>query len=272
MAGEKRPSKMSKRLSTLRRRAGIGVSHRSRFANIYHCCVQRTASQWLRNIYNDEMFYRNTGLRVEPYIDVGLANARIDHPFPKGTIVTHLYISHSTYLAIPKPEAYRSFFVQRDPRDAVVSWYYAARYSHKPIAVIPEMRRNLSVMSQEDGIRYTIDAISQLGYFDALRSWAVAEPSVRIFRYEDIAGDHRRFLGDLFDFLEIPAGADELDSLADRKSFRRATGGRSQGEEDVHSHLRKGTPGDWRTALSEGALDHLHRVSGDLVSVLGYEA
>jgi hypothetical protein len=271
MQAENRPSKMSKRLATLRRRAGLGVSHRSRFANIYHCCVQRTASQWLRNIYNDEVFYRHTGLRVVPYIDVGLSNAHFDEPFPERTIVTHLYISHPTYLEIPKPAAHRSFFVQRDPRDAVVSWYFAARYSHKPIGVIPGMRRDLSAMSQEEGIHYTIDAIAKLGYFDALRSWAVAEPPVHIFRYEEIAEDHRRFLGDLFEFLEIPVRRDELESLADRKSFQRATGGRSQGEEDVHSHLRKGTPGDWRTALSDDALDHLHRVSGDLVSLLGYE-
>ncbi len=264
---------MQKRVTALKRKAHLGVEHRSEFDNIYHCCVQRTASQWLRNIYNDEVFYRNTGLRAIPYKEMGLAGAHIDEPFPKRTIVTHLYISHPTFVSIPKPRAHRHFFVQRDPRDAVVSWYYAARYSHKPMGSIPEMRRDLASRSQEDGIHYMIDAINARGYFDALRSWTEVEPtdSFRIFRYEDIALDLRGFLGDLFNFLKIPAQPAELDSLAERKSFQQATGGRRQGEEDIHAHLRKGTPGDWRTALDDNALDHLRRVSGDLVEVLGYE-
>ena len=160
MPNDQRPSKMQKRVTALKRKAHLGVKHRSEFDNIYHCCVQRTASQWLRNIYNDEVFYRNTGLRAIPYKEMGLASAHIDEPFPKRTIVTHLYISYPTYLSIPKPRAHRYFFVQRDPRDAVVSWYYAARYSHKPMGSIPEMRRDLSSMSQEDGIHYMIDAIN----------------------------------------------------------------------------------------------------------------
>ena len=264
---------MQKRLTVLKRKAHLGVKHRSPFDNIYHCCVQRTASQWLRNIYNDEVFYRNTGLRAIPYKEIGLAAAKIDEAFPERTIVTHLYISHPTYLSIPKPPSHRSFFVQRDPRDAVVSWYYAARYSHKPMGSIPEMRSDLQSLSQEEGLHYMIDAIAERGYFDALRSWTTVEPSdsFRFFRYEDIALDLRGFLGDLFDFLKIPAKPAELDDLAERKSFQQASGGRAQGEEDVHAHLRKGTPGDWRTALDQGALDHLRRVSGDLVEVLGYE-
>lgn len=49
MAGYKKASEVQ--LAT------IEVKNRAPFDNIYHCCTQKTASQWFRALFNDEVFY-----------------------------------------------------------------------------------------------------------------------------------------------------------------------------------------------------------------------
>ena len=106
------------------------VKQSSRFANIYHCCTQKTASTWFNTVFSDPTIYAYTGLVAIPYMHMGLKFARIEHALPRGTIGVHLYINYSVFQGIPKPDTYRGFFVLRDPRDIAVSWYFYARYTH----------------------------------------------------------------------------------------------------------------------------------------------
>ena len=109
--------------STLYKNMGLGVSHRSAYDNIFHCCVQKTASQWFKSVFCDEIFYQNTGLAAESYSKVGLRQDTYD-AVPLRKVATPLYISYANYLELPKPKAYKTFFVTRDPRDIVVSFYF----------------------------------------------------------------------------------------------------------------------------------------------------
>jgi hypothetical protein len=264
-------SALSKRVQRAQRRIGLGVEHRSRHVNMYHCCVQRTASQWFRRIFNDEVFYRHTGLHVQPYIEVGLNSAVITRPFPRRSMVVHLYVSRSTYDALPKPPEHRGFFVTRDPRDITVSFYFAAARSHKPIGIIPELRSRLTVLGQEEGMAATIDALDEMGLYRAQRSWGppTLNGNVPVLRYEDLASDHVGFLRGLFDRLDVPIPDAELEQLCERKSFQSLTG-RAQGEEDVNSHLRSGVPGDWQRYLTPELTRRLDRVTDNLPAHLGY--
>ena len=250
------------------------VVRRSPYTNVYHCCTQRTASQWLRSVFSDPIVYRYTGLRVFPYDELGLRYASFDGPLPERTFAAHLYVSYPVYLAIPKPDTYKAFFVMRDPRDAVVSWYYAARYSHRPVDPIPRMRAHLQGLDPSEGQRYVIDRLAEWGSFDVQRSWVGAAEGgdrVRLFRYEDLARDNRSFLRDLFDYLDVWMPKQAFARLCDRRGFAVHTGGRSQGEEDPQAHYRKGVAGDWRTHFDQATMDHFRRVTGDLLTVLGYE-
>ena len=63
-----------------------------------------------------------------------------------------------------------------------------------------------------------------------------------------------------------------LDRILRERSFARLAGGRRKGTENVASHYRKGTPGDWRRHFTPA---HTHAVKerwGDLLVRLGYEA
>jgi hypothetical protein len=54
-----------------------------------------------------------------------------------------------------------------------------------------------------------------------------------------------------------------------RASFR-AVSGRSAGDEDLSSHLRKGIVGDWKNHFDGAALSRFEAVAGPLLQELGY--
>jgi Sulfotransferase domain len=251
----------------------LRIKQRSPFDNIYHCCTQKTASQWFRGIFADPVFTDYTGLESIPFIDLGLRGTRFERPFPLCSVVTHLYIDYPTYQAIPKPGRYRAFFVMRDPRDAVISWYFSARYSHALLAPIPEMRLALQDMDLHAGLKYIIDRLEEYGSFAAQRSWldASVDVDVQLFRYEDLARDNREFLHRLLDYLEVPLPAGAFEALYNRHNFARLALGREQGTEDINSHYRKGIVGDWRNHFDDEVTRHFRRVTGDTLERLGYE-
>jgi hypothetical protein len=63
----------------------------------------------------------------------------------------------------------------------------------------------------------------------------------------------------------------EMDRILHERSFARLTGGRSKGTENVRSHYRKGTPGDWRGHFTPAHTRVVKERWGDLLVRLGYE-
>jgi len=251
------------------------VLRRSPYQNIYYCCTQRTGSQWFKRVLRDPLVYKHSGLKVDEYREIGLNEARFAGPLPANTICTHLYVSYPTYLTIPKPARYKTFFVLRDPRDVAVSWYFALRYSHGPTAKVLELRQQLEGLNLEDGLRFSVASLAELGLFEAQRSWVLAasdQEPLKLFRYEDMAADNRQFLRDLLQYLDIELPETEFARLCERHEFSNVTGGRAAGTEDRQSHYRKGVAGDWRNYLSGGLLAYFMEMTGDLLDVLGYLA
>lgn len=260
----------SKKITDIPKRLGIGIVNRSHYDNIFHCCVQKTASQWFQDVFSDDIFYQSTGLLVQPYWKVGLRQDAYKAA-PLSRIATPLYIIYSDYLAIPKPKRYKTFFVTRDPRDLAISFYFSTKYSHDLIAYIPIMRKELEALNMKDGLKYAINALEEIGVFDAQRSWAnVNDEQHKIFRYEDLANDNRTLLKQLLSYLDVKVSAEKFDILCNRHSFESHTKGRSQGQEDISSHYRKGVSGEWKEYFDKDVMKHFKSVTGDLVEILGY--
>lgn len=65
--------------------------------------------------------------------------------------------------------------------------------------------------------------------------------------------------------------ASSLERILHARSFERLTG-RSKGQENKNSHLRKGVPGDWRNHLDSDHVRTFKDRYNDLVLTLGYES
>lgn len=63
-----------------------------------------------------------------------------------------------------------------------------------------------------------------------------------------------------------------LQRILEAHRFDRLAGGREKGEENVHSHYRKGTPGDWRNHFTPALAERFKDKWGALLVRLGYES
>jgi hypothetical protein len=257
------------------------VSKVAEVDNLFHCCPQKTASQWLRSIFEDPRIYKYSGLFPINFTDYAKTVSLKDpdqyefpEPFPAKTLVTPLYITYQQFQGIPKPEIYRAFFVIRDPRDLVVSQYFSKLKSHKRSNEIDQVRHELNRFSQKDGLKRMIDHLAENGYWDRIRSWGnIEDQNLKVFKYEDLTSDETAFLTfkNLLAFCKLPVSDDVLENILANKSFEQLSEGRNQGEEDTSSHYRKGVAGDWMNYFDDDLKNKFNSVAGDIVTTFDYE-
>ncbi len=257
---------------------------RTEIENIYHCCVHKTASQWIARILAAQETYQGCGLRAYSYqrdLPGGSDTRKItertfDRPFPVFSIVTPVYIGRDNFDALPKPDSWRAFTVVRDPRDVLVSWYFSWKHSHPVMGDVGEHREKLRAFSEEAGLCYAVRQLQERGLFTALASWTHHPRSpdrVAVFRYEDLVAEKQLATFEkLFAHCDIEMPRAKLEKLLADNSFTALTQGRARGIEDINSHLRKGTPGDWRNYFTPRVRDTFDSITGDLAVRLGYEA
>lgn len=157
------------------KRSGLYIRHRSAAVNIYHCCVHKTGSQWVKAILSDSRTFKYSGLTVYGYQKSlpgrhdprKITDRSFTEPLPKNAVISPLYIDFQNYTAIPKPKPSKAFFVMRDPRDIVVSWYFSSKYSHSLMGKLHRIREVLNNLSITDGILYSIEHLHDFGLFRA---------------------------------------------------------------------------------------------------------
>jgi tetratricopeptide (TPR) repeat protein len=251
--------------------------------NIYHCCVHKTASQWLKQILADARIYSYSGFQhhhlqtaMPNFGDKPLTERFLTEPFPQKTIVSPLYFSFDNFLTLPKPERYKAFFIMRDPRDLVISFYFSHTYSHSPNPKVLENRKILEKLSLTEGLLFTIEKMNERGHFSVLRSWIEApekDPDVLLLRYEDLtAPDNLVTFKKLFSHCQIQIPESVILALLQDYCFEKLSGGRNPGEEDHLSHYRKGIAGDWKNYFNDNISQKFKEVTGNLLTCLGYEA
>ena len=259
----------------------IPVRHRSAAVNVYHCCVWKTASQWIRNVLSATDVYRYSGLLAYAYEqhegrdDRALQNRTFDRPFPLRRIISPLYISFESFEQLPKPLDYRAFFVVRDPRDLVVSHYFSSRYSHVENPGVLDERQRLTDLPEKDGMLVHMRYMADRGIFDALRSWSVGSannPDHKVLRFEDLVGsDQLQWMKRLTNHCDIQIPVQALDVILKRLSFERLSGGRKQGDENKTHKYRSGQHGDWKKYFDDDMLATFNEITSDLAKLLGYE-
>lgn len=205
--------------------------------------------------------------------------------------------------------AFRGVHLVRDPRDILVSSYFAHRFSH-PTADWPELaahRRELEALNEEDGLLLELDC--RRDQFSAMAAWPYGDERVCEWRFEEVIerpvehverllrewgmtvapraaalSPFPRAWNKLASRLEARQGSSllprwrsnriasrQLEGIVRRHAFRAKSGGRRPGEDDPMHHYRSGVPGSWRQHFTPALRRRFRERYGSLLVQLGYE-
>ncbi|MFC2155562.1 sulfotransferase domain-containing protein [Acidobacteriota bacterium] len=250
-------------------------------SNIYHCCVQKTASQWIKKILADRIVYKHCKMRVfDPginFIDSFPHKSGLTKSFPANTIISPLYILYEDFTRIEKPSEYKSFYMMRDPRDILVSYYFSTRFSHAENPYVLEKRNILSKMVDKEALSYFINIINNehKKMYYGMRTWCFAgekDKNLLVCRYEDLTGRRQvDFFAKLFEHIGLRIPEEKTGDLLKKYRFKKLAKGRERGMEDQKSHFRKGISGDWKNYFMEEHKKAFKDAAGKLLIDLRYE-
>ena len=230
---------------------------------VFHVTHWKAGSQWVRTVLHQAAGKRYLAPKPGPWGPVG-------ERVVAGAVYSPVYAQLTQFRAnVPEDPSHRVFVVIRDPRDTLVSWYYSLLYSHttegEPAVV--EARATLGAMGKSEGMRLMIDR-----YLTAVttihREWIGA--GAKIFRYEDLWANQQQAFGQVLAFCGLDLPAWRRKWIVGRNSFTRHTWWRL-GREDVKSHLRKGSPGDWRNHFDEDLKRYFKSRDDRSLVLAGYE-
>lgn len=184
----------------------------------------------------------------------------------------------------------RVFYVYRDGRDVMVSFYYdrirTARYSRRPGSkyIKRKYERLLGKnYDPEDIVKHLPRFIeyeftspgpgTPLNWRDHVEDWHAPgeRDGIAYLSYERLRDDCATTLGTA---LRRITGEEvdpwRLATTIEKMSMVRQTG-RNPGEDDIKQHIRKGVVGDWVNYFSREAAEVFDDFAGDMLVHLGYE-
>jgi len=132
----------------------------------------------------------------------------------------------------------------RDPRDCIVSMYFAFRYSHSlpgagEARTMFENARNEIAAQQIDGFSPT-QTCQYAHRMAVIAKLLERYPEALLLRYEEMVSDHDAWLRKLCAFLGVSVASEDLDRYKTEVLPR---------EENVTRHKRQILPGDYRRKL-----------------------
>ena len=171
----------------------------------------------------------------------------------------------------------------RDPRDLLVSGYFyhkrGAEYWCKIenpkegdwgivrgrvpscLPADTSLEAYLNAVPEADGLRAEYEFRQY--HFASMREWALDDPRIRVYRYEDILGREIDVFGEIFDFMEMPVIAKAAGQLYARRT--RAASGRNR-----NAHIRNPKSGQWRDKVPQDVVEAFARDYGDVLERYGY--
>jgi hypothetical protein len=167
----------------------------------------------------------------------------------------------------------------------VVSSYFSHLHSHPEQEWLIAIRETLRALSKDEGIQFELEQSGWL--FSSLEQWDYGREEILelkmeelIQRPEELIAEACRFIGLVADDSRPPdepnpdsggISTSKLVEIVRSHGFSVKSGGREPGQEDVHSHYRKGVPGDWGNHFTEQHREWFKRNLGGLLVKLGYE-
>jgi hypothetical protein len=222
--------------------------------------------------------------------------------------IDFLSYDNADYEYVKQLAGFRAFHIIRDPRDIAISAYYSHLYSHGLKGQITaEQRKTLQDLTKSDGLLYELQCREK--QFKEMHNWNYSQPNVLELRMEELTQNPYKNLVKIFDFLGLVddtiftvkkrfsyclyLGLRRVEARSKREinlfnapgrlpverllgiiwenDFSKKTGGREPGQENIKSHYRKGTPGDWKNHFENVHYDYFYKNYNHVLLKLGYE-
>jgi len=172
---------------------------------------------------------------------------------------------------ISKIEDYKIILILRDPRDVLVSSYYAT-YSHvTPLlenqrALEKRMNRRKKQLEQsvEEFVINKLSANSRfLNRYYEYYNELMGKPNVLFLKYEDMVENFNQWIDDLTDFLDMEISDQLLKQIKEESNFKVS-------KENVYKHKRQVTPGDHRRKLKPETISVLNSKTEEIRTLFDY--
>lgn len=176
--------------------------------------------------------------------------------------------------SIPIVAGSRKILLIRDPRDMLVSHYYSMLLSHPAASNLdeenPDTEEGLNSVARWRRLAeaneinsYVVKAAPVFAQFMQDYRLLCEEHEVRIFRYEDIVFEKRKWIDDLCDWFEWKVPESALDEIAIRHDIVPNT-------ENPDQHVRQVSPGDHTRKLDGPAIGELNNIFSNDMNFFGY--
>ncbi len=201
-------------------------------------------------------------------------------PFPMNVIPTvRPAIMHAHYLSLGIKK--NIVIMWRDGRDLLISWYHHCMFRNERNnrIIVENTLRRISFPDPENVqenlplfIEYCFSeqTYPRFSWTDFVKSW-YGHSDVVYVSYEDLLGDTADELMRIV--LELTGkvlSRQRALNVAEEFCFVRQSG-RTPGQEDKRSFMRKGTVGEWRSVFDREACEIFNHYAGDELILLGYE-
>lgn len=237
--------------------------------NLYILTMQKSGSQWIKQVLNDRRIKKKTNLYLYPQHRYEWNE--FHEKFPRGVFVPGLYMSYDLYEEIKKPTNHKTLCIMRDPRDIVVSWYFSMLKTHGLMGKVHKYRTELNNLDIDDGLHYCIDQLSIK--LMAMRTWInnQHDSKIIIIKFEDLTSSPILKFEELFNFLNINFDKNELDTIiSDYSKEEMRKKDLEKRKDKTSSHYREKSSSH-ASYFKKEHYDHFYEVTGNLVEVLGYE-
>jgi hypothetical protein len=226
----------------------------------------RSGTHWVGDMLQDMMGIRGV---IESTDDTRYKEETVERikALQRNTFLVR-HISHTPDELMPllAELGFRVVVLVRDPRDVIVSNIHMRKYHEgyrKGLPPFPDM-------SIEEILNWELDTYTET-YIKRIPSWVnLQHPRVIAVRYEDLQADTLKELCRIRDFLGVRVSKRRLTQIVENNRFEKVNQ-RPKGQENKHSHNRKGIVGDYKNFFSIVQQERLNEVLQSSLLHLGYE-
>lgn len=170
---------------------------------------------------------------------------------------------------IPIMDKAPSILLVRDPKDMLVSNYFSNAFSHKPPTDDEDSPAYKQFMKRRDRIQKTDinDYVRQIvgntqRMFASYRAM-LRNPGLKIFRYEDVIEQKRRWVGEVLNHFGWSVPQETVDEIIARYDL-------FPDAEKPDAHVRQVKPGNYREHLNKQTVTAINAAFAEDLAVLGY--